>query len=77
MNKTWKLKDRAKTPEEKREVVERIYRAWLKAPELRLGQLIFVALDSKAYRLSYSEDFKIANNIESFVNEQQLRNILK
>lgn len=35
---------RAQTPGEKRAVVERLYAAWLAAPELRLGQLITNAL---------------------------------
>lgn len=34
---------RAHTPEQKRELLDRLYVAWLKKPQLRLGQLIFHA----------------------------------
>jgi hypothetical protein len=34
------LNSRAITPEQKREIIERIYAAWLNVPEQRLGQLL-------------------------------------
>ena len=34
------MKGRAKTPEQKRAVIKRLYAAWVAVPDLRLGQLL-------------------------------------
>jgi len=39
---------RAHSPEQKRAVIERLYEAWLREPELRFGQLLFNALPSES-----------------------------
>ena len=46
---------RAHSPEQKRAVVERLYEAWLREPELRLGQLLFNALPRQSEFRSWDE----------------------
>lgn len=54
------MKDRAQTPEQKREVIERIYAAWLAQPHLRLGQFIMNAVEDPYY----VEDFALVKALE-------------
>ena len=50
---------RATTPELKREVIERLYKAWLAEPDLRLGQLICNNTLRLHQELFYIEDSEI------------------
>ncbi len=57
------IPDRANTPEQKQEIMERLYKLWLEHPELRLGQLIGnVYLDR--HSLYIAEDFNFMVNLE-------------
>ena len=66
------LKQKMKlTDEQKREIIERLYKVWTKEPEQRLGQLIFNKLfhcDGKEEHcddwLFYREDFDLINELE-------------
>ena len=63
-----KIDGRAKTPRQKRDVIERIYRAWCKAPHQRLGQpLVNATSGPGAIDLFYREDVRLANDVESLV----------
>ena len=55
---------RAQTPGEKRAVIERLYAAWLAAPDLRLGQLIDLGAEKAS--LFYIEDQPFAEHMEKF-----------
>lgn len=67
------MKDRALTPEQKREVLNRIYAAWVSAPHQRLGQLLSNSVhmhrDSDGTSLFYVEDRTLASWAEDFVAE--------
>ncbi len=55
-------KSRAQTDAEKREVVERIYRAWCAKPYLRLGQLIFNATSRGSNENYHNTIYNIEDN---------------
>lgn len=58
-------------PETKRAVVEGLYEAWLRAPELRLGELIEKALefrDLTAEPMRYIEDEALVVAVRTFVD---------
>lgn len=61
---------RAQTPEQKREVVERLLASWLAIPELRLGQLIVNAMQAAApfygADLFYVEDRKLLAQVVDY-----------
>jgi hypothetical protein len=60
---------RAVTLEQKREVIERIYKAWLLSPHQRLGQLIENCMRIKTgARVFFVEDFDLADACEAFVS---------
>ena len=59
------LAGRASTPEQKREITDRLLAAWLKVPELRLGQLIYCACPSE--RLFNLEDYPLIERIEEWM----------
>lgn len=63
---------RAMTPEQKRDAVERILAAWQARPDLRLGQLIFHALQSEAPTawLQNVEDTEIVAIVEAFAGRR-------
>lgn len=48
------------TPEAKRTVIERIFRAWLAAPHLRFGQLLVAACE---YRVDPVEPFYVEDEV--------------
>lgn len=52
---------RAHTPEQKRAIIERLFKLWLEYPELRLGQLIFNCFKKDFY---YMEDFTLIEALE-------------
>ncbi len=60
--------DRAETPQEKREMLERLLTAWEKCPQQRLGQLLVNTLrgenETLHQRLFYVEDFALARLLE-------------
>lgn len=60
------MKGRAITPEAKRAVVERLLRAWLAAPHLRLGQLLIAACEHRARPVDpfHVEDESLAALVE-------------
>lgn len=63
-----RVHNRANTPEEKRLLVDRLYEAWLRAPELRFGQFIAdVVGDAQGCDVFYVEDFVLAAWAERFV----------
>jgi hypothetical protein len=47
---------RAYTPEQKKQILQRLYSVWLSYPHMRLGQLIHNAVDSSGQALFYIED---------------------
>ena len=56
---------RAHTPEQKLEVIERLYALWLEQPDLRLGQLI-----ANVYKDPYNvEDFDLIETLERRYDE--------
>lgn len=61
-------KGRATTPDQKRAVLDRVYKVWLKNPELRLGQLMITALNpiGSCPAIFYTEDETVADKIEAF-----------
>lgn len=59
---------RAATPEAKREVVDRIFTAWIKAPQLRLGQLLTAAI-SPTQAVFYVEDWPLVEAVERMVEK--------
>jgi hypothetical protein len=65
------VKGRALTPEQKREVVERIYAAWCKplVDQQRLGQLIRNSVTCGNQAVSYYiEDFDLVEAVERFAD---------
>lgn len=58
------LSDRALTPEQKKEVTDRLLAAWLRTPELRLGQLIFVVTGGRD--IFFDEDFPLITEFETW-----------
>ena len=60
------LEYRAHTDEQKREVIERLYRLWVKCPSLRLGQLIINCFDMDFY---YTEDFDLIETLEAIYQQ--------
>lgn len=61
------MEKRARTPEEKKSVIDRLYRAWLANPHLRLGQLIanYAPGVSPNSDLFYAEDDDFIKAIET------------
>lgn len=56
------VKKRAITNEEKKIIIDRLYEAWKKEPQMRLGQLITVAF--KGLDFFYTEDEDFISTIE-------------
>lgn len=56
------MKGRAKTPEQKREIMERILAVWMTVPDLRLGQLV----NGTTRDAFYIEDYELAEIIELY-----------
>ena len=67
-----KLPGRAQTPEQKKEVLDRLLQAWIDCPEMRLGQLVdnamYINRDNKP-NLFNIEDMALIEIIELFVNK--------
>lgn len=59
------LPGRALTPEQKRAIIERLYTAWLKAPTLRLGQLIYAS--NGLHDLFFVEDETLIASVEQCI----------
>ena len=59
------MKLRAKTNEQKKEIVDSIYTAWVKEPELRFGQFLFLNVSQNLF---YIEDYELKGIME---NEQE------
>ena len=57
---------RADTDEKKRDICDRIYAAWVKCPELRLGQLLSSVSVSAGRDLFYLEDVTLVESCERF-----------
>ena len=53
--------NRANTPEQKQEIINRLHALWLQYPELRLGQLILNYFRADFY---YIEDFDLIEKLE-------------
>lgn len=61
------MKDRAITPEQKKEVLDSILKVWLNNPDLRLGQLIRNSKDKySSMKLFYIEDYELMKMIEAW-----------
>ena len=58
---------RANTPAEKKSVIKRLEKLWLKNPELRLGQLIGNVFNDPYY----PEDFDLIGRMEIFYEEHK------
>ena len=61
------IKNRAETPEQKRQVIERLYAAWLANPDSRLCQLIMNATHPNP--VFYIEDMDLVTQVEKFINK--------
>ena len=65
------MQDRALTPEQKKEVINRLYAAWVSSPHLRLGQLISNVMNNRqndgGIALFYIEDQVLVRWAEEFV----------
>ncbi len=59
--------DRALTLVQKRDLVERLFSAWLKAPLQRFGQLLHNSLGVAPERLCHVEDRQLAEGVEQLV----------
>lgn len=71
-----KMDDRANTLAQKKDVLARLYRAWAKNPELRLGQMLFNVFGTTTFpkgfeeapidqmNIFYTEDFPFIKQIE-------------
>ena len=61
-------KGRAETPEQKRAVMERVLKCWLRAPEQRLGQLLDNTVVSAALGDLFSiEDDGLVSGVERLI----------
>jgi hypothetical protein len=60
---------RAEANEQKRAVIERLYRCWLEVPALRLGQLLCNVFGDKD--TFYVEDEAFIETIENFLFKQE------
>jgi hypothetical protein len=54
---------------QKLKIAVRLYRAWLKVPALRLGQLISNSRSEKVADIFYVEDERLIEDIEIFVGK--------
>lgn len=61
------MKERARTTEQKFDVIEHIYNLWLEHPDLRLGQLIGNCLKDQR-DLYYLEDYDLIKILEEGYN---------
>ena len=61
---------RAKRSIDKYKICRRLYKAWKKAPELRLGQLIECSVPPHdVLEIFYAEDYDLIRKIEEFVSK--------
>jgi hypothetical protein len=60
------VKNRANTDAEKKEIIDRVYRAWLASPQLRLGQLLECAKPNRLDDLFNIEDYDLVVEVEKF-----------
>jgi hypothetical protein len=58
------IKGRANTEAQKRQIMARLLDVWLRNPELRLGQLLYVGHGGPGYWLFDVEDFPLVTNTE-------------
>lgn len=58
------MKKRAKTPAQKKEVLDRILQIWIANPSLRLGQMISIALPDGGDPF-YVEDYALIEKLEN------------
>ena len=63
------MKNRANTPEEKKQILDNIYYAWLATPDLRLGQLLECAKPQHLDDLFYIEDLDLLKEIQKFTQK--------
>lgn len=59
-------KGRAFTPEEKKQILNRILAVWVSVPDMRLGQLIVCS--QYTVDTFYVEDQKLVENVEAFLS---------
>lgn len=59
---------RADTPAKKREVMQRLQRAWRRIPGLRLGQLFVYAMGHDKIAFYYAEDFDLIERVEQYAD---------
>lgn len=57
---------RAQTPEQKKQVLQRLYKIWLSYPHLRLGQLLHNVVDGSGQALFYIEDEPLVKVCEEY-----------
>jgi len=63
-----KVKGRAYTNAEKRQIVERLLVAWKESKGMRLGQLISNAISEKnSFGLFYREDMDLIEDVEQYL----------
>lgn len=70
------IKGRAATDKEKREIIERLYRAWTMVPSLRFGQMLSDAINhaKPGADIYYVEDEQLARDAEKLLKDaMQLR----
>jgi len=61
------LDNRANTPEQKKEIIDRLLVVWLSVPDLRLGQLIANVVGTG--NLFYKEDYNLMVQVEDYLKQ--------
>lgn len=62
------IKNRAKTPKEKKQVLNDLLKVWLQNPELRLAQLLMNLQNADGIDIYYKEDFTLIEDLKKFYN---------
>lgn len=61
------IEGRADSSAKKHEAIMRLYRAWLRVPQYRLGQLLGVAAGGDRVAF-YAEDFDLVERVEKYAD---------
>lgn len=60
--------NRAATPQEKKLIINELFKIWLQNPDLRLTQLIMNLQEPDGVDIYYIEDFKLIEDLKEFYN---------
>ena len=60
----------ATTHEQKQKIINKLFHLWIKNPDLRLGQLLTIAIpNNELHWILNVEDFDLIETLESFLEE--------